>query len=353
MSHFRRKSEVIWLFIISDTTNKPILLKQHGKSFHEENFQKINKTLSYLEKCRTFIKRSYILNHVVKYLDTHDMLPAICFVFSRKNVETCAREIGIGLFNKGSTIPNTIAQECRQILMKLPNAKEYFQLPEFTSLMQLFQKGVAIHHAGMMPVFREMVEILFGKGYIKLLFATETFAVGINMPAKTVIFSDVQKYDGNGFRYLLSHEYTQMAGRAGRRGIDTVGYVIHLNNMFEIPTYAEYAHILNGRSQNLVSKFKIHYNLILNLISINKFNFEEFMHRSMIKDEIDKDQKQIEDKLASMNTLLNSKKQQLQFLKTPMDIIQNYIENQKIKPMSKNKMRKKIMRDIGMADRKL
>ena len=76
---------------------------------------------------------------------------------------------------------------------------------------------------------------MFEKGYVKLLFATETFAVGVNMPTKTVIFSGLKKFDGQHFRFLLPHEYTQMAGRAGRRGIDKKGVVIHLNNMFDLP----------------------------------------------------------------------------------------------------------------------
>ena len=118
-------------------------------------------------------------------------------------------------------------------------------------------KGIAIHHAGMMPILREMVEFLFEKKYIKVLFATETFAVGVNMPAKTVIFSNIQKYTEKGFRHLLSHEYTQMAGRAGRRGLDNIGIVIHMLNLFnELPQSYEYRFLLDGRPQQLISKFK-------------------------------------------------------------------------------------------------
>ena len=102
-----------------------------------------------------------------------------------------------------------------------------------------------------------MTEMLFSKGYIKVLFATETFAVGVNMPAKTVLFCNIQKFNGINFRYLLSHEYTQMAGRAGRRGLDTVGVVIHLLNLFEdLPNNSDYKFIVSGKPQNLVSKFK-------------------------------------------------------------------------------------------------
>ena len=129
----------------------------------------------------------------------------------------------------------------------------------------------------MMPILREMVELLFDKGYIKLLFATETFAVGINMPTKTVVFSGLTKYNGNTMRHLFPHEYTQMAGRAGRRGIDTVGNVIHCNNLFEMPDISDYKNILAGKAQTLKSKFKISFNLILSIV-FSKENAEDVTH---------------------------------------------------------------------------
>ena len=113
-----------------------------------------------------------------------------------------------------------------------------------------------------------------GKGYIKLLFATETFAVGINMPTKAVIFSSLTKFDGNKFRNLYSHEYAQMAGRAGRRGKDTRGYIFHLVNLFrenQIPNAGEMTKILSGKPEMLKSKFKINFNSILKLISEREF----------------------------------------------------------------------------------
>ena len=136
-----------------------------------------------------------------------------------------------------------------------------------------------------------MVELLFEKGYIKLLFATETFAVGINMPTKTVIFSGLTKYNGTSMRQLYSHEYTQMAGRAGRRGIDTVGNVIHCNNLFNLPTFTEYKNILTGPPQTLTSKFKITFGLTLNIFSIdgNIGSISDFVGKSFISDEIQKE----------------------------------------------------------------
>ena len=109
--------------------------------------------------------------------------------------------------------------------------------------------------------------ILYSKKLIKVLLATETFAVGVNMPTKTVIFTQLSKFSGNGMRELLSHEYTQMAGRAGRRGIDKIGHVIHCNNLFRMPEFNTYKAMLTGPPKMLISQFKISFNLILKLAS--------------------------------------------------------------------------------------
>ena len=220
---------------------KPIVLTNATGTFNDINYHKIKDILGYFQKNKVYIKRSFVLNNLIKYLNRNDMLPAICFVFSRKNVEFCAKEIDLCLFDKDDKTPSIIEHECEKILIsKLKNYKEYTALPEYQFMISLLKKGIAIHHAGIMPILREMVELLFEKKYIKLLFATETFAVGINMPTKTVIFTSLSKFSGSSMRDLLSHEYTQMAGRAGRRGIDTIGHVIHCNNLFNIPDVTTY-----------------------------------------------------------------------------------------------------------------
>ena len=264
--------------------NQPLLIKTPNQSFDDTTFHKINKVKQYIQKNNVYIKRPYILNRLISDLNNKNMLPAICFVFSRRGVEKCADEITHTLFPPESTVPDTIEKECKHILLKMTNWREFTMLPEYRFMIKLLKKGVAIHHSGVLPVLREMVELLFSKGYIKLLFATETFAVGINMPTKTAIFSSVLKYDGVNNRILLGHEYTQMAGRAGRRGLDTIGHVIHLNNLFEIPTISEYRMMVKGDPQKLVSKFKIHYHLVLNLLQSDIMNMVSFMDRSMNKE---------------------------------------------------------------------
>ena len=102
------------------------------------------------------------------------------------------------------------------------------QLPQVMQLTEMLKRGIGVHHSGVLPLLKEVVEMLFARGFVKLLFATETFAMGVNMPARTVVFDSIRKHDGKEFRTLLPAEYIQMAGRAGRRGLDTTGTVIIL-----------------------------------------------------------------------------------------------------------------------------
>jgi superfamily II RNA helicase len=273
------------LQFMNKSLHKPIEIKDNKKNFYTTNYENVKKMLNYIKKNNYIVKPSFVLNELTKYLNVNNMLPAICFVFSRKGVEKFAESINVSLFDEESTIPSTIKKECIQILRKFPNFSEYTNLPEFESITKLLEKGIAIHHSGVMPIFREMIELLFAKGYIKLLFATETFAVGINMPTKTVIFTGFDKYNGSSMRLLYPHEYTQMAGRAGRRGLDPIGHVIHLNNLFNLPYMYEYESLLNGKPQLLQSKFKITYNLVLNFHQYNN-NTIDFTSKSMYNIEI-------------------------------------------------------------------
>jgi hypothetical protein len=198
----------------------------------------------------------------------NNMLPALCFVLSRKQLEVCAKEITTDLLEFDSKVGYTIQRECEQIIRKLPNHQEYLHLPEYVEMVKLLEKGIAIHHSGVMPVLKEMVEILYAKGYIKLLFATETFSIGVNMPTKTVVFTNSTKFDGNTMRNLYSHEYTQMAGRAGRRGLDKVGHVFHLFNLYDgVAAIGQQTlkSILGGAPQTLRSKYAIGYDTVLNV----------------------------------------------------------------------------------------
>ena len=166
------------------------------------------------------------LNNLIDYLKLCGLCPAIMFLFSRKNCEIYASGIQDSLVNgkESAEIENIFH------FYTHPYKTQLESLPQYYSILDLLKKGVAYHHSGLIPILKETIEIIFSKGFIKVLFATETFSVGLNMPTKTVVFLEYRKPDKGegGSRLLYTDEYLQMAGRAGRRGIDTRGYVIYL-----------------------------------------------------------------------------------------------------------------------------
>ena len=210
---------------VKKAINKPFVIQDENGKFNDVQYQSIKKNLKLFEKHDIRVKRQHVLNKVTEYLVEHEMLPALCYVFSRKQLEKCAEELTTNLLEFDSKVPYTVDRECEQIIRKLPNFEEYLHLPEYVNVVKLLRKGVGIHHAGLMPILREMTELLFARGFIKILFCTETMSVGINLPVKTTIFTDVNKFNGEINRMLYSHEYTQAAGRAGRLGLDNVGHV--------------------------------------------------------------------------------------------------------------------------------
>ena len=317
---------------LHDAEHKLLLIGTSKGLFNDKNYSLMQELTEYLRKKQIYTKRQFVLQDLVKYLKTHEMLPAIAFVFSRKHVEQAARDMTQCLFDDDSGLPSVIKKECESLLRsKLPNYKEYLQLPEYLDIVALLEKGVAYHHAGVLPVLREMIELMFSKGYVQLLFATETFAVGINMPTKTVIFTGLTKYNGSVMRQLYPHEYTQMAGRAGRRGLDTVGHVIHCNNLFELPSQTDYKHMITGPPQKLTSKFKFSYNLILNVLAATDHHQSiatviAFVGQSMLQKDIEKEVQYYADRLKTLDLTWQQALDNTSDQKTPNNILQQYRE---------------------------
>ena len=310
---------------IRETLNQFWCLKDAQGKFNEPHFHKVNKTLTLLETNRIIVKRTFVLNQLTEILKEKAMLPALCFVYSRKQVLQCAKELTTILLNDDSKVPYIIEKECQHLLRKFPNFQEYLELPEYVELISLLGKGIGIHHAGMLPPFREIVEILFSKGFIQILFCTETLSVGINMPVKTTIFTSLEKYDGEHMRYLQSHEYTQSAGRAGRLGLDTVGHVIHLNNLFKSSiSLPFYKGILSGKSQTFTSKFKISYSLLLRFLggreNEEKNTIESFFSQSLLNYQTEQLIKPIHEELLGEKEKLNK----FPPLKTPIHLFKEY-----------------------------
>ena len=328
-------------------TNVLIPLQSESGDFKEQAVHKMKKLLDIFEGRQVFMKRQQVLNSLALFLRDREMLPAIAFVFSRKHVELCAKEITIPLLEDDSKVGYTVRRECEQIIRKLPNYQEYLTLPEYNQVVGLLEKGIGIHHSGMIPVLREIVELMISKKYIKLLFATESFAIGLDCPIKTAVFTSLTKYDGQFERFLMPHEYTQMAGRAGRRGLDTVGHVVHCNNLFKLPTLTDYRSILCGKPQQLISKFHINYSLILNLLKNGQmFDFHKFAERSMIQGEIMNSIESQRTSISELKERVDKKKETLLFMKTPYEICTRYLSlKNEIKTLV-NKKRKDCDKEI-------
>jgi superfamily II RNA helicase len=189
-----------------------------------------------------------------------DKLPCLYFNFSRRACQQKAVELAQkGGFSRDPSITDLIHERLRLA------PPEISKLKSTQALKQTLPKGIGFHHAGLLPVLKEIIEELFGEGKLKVLYVTETFAVGINMPAKTVVFDALRKYDGREFRNLNSKEFFQIAGRAGRRGIDTVGYVVVCIKRSTF-RYNEVKDITDKDMDPIESQFKLSINSVLNLI---------------------------------------------------------------------------------------
>ena len=204
----------------------------------------------------------FIETRLIPHLRHETQLPCLYFCFSRKGCEENAAALVFG-----AQLQLLTKKQSAEILEQFDELCVLFDIAEekvIEKFRKLLGRGIAYHHAGMLPTLKEVVERLFTSGLIQLLFTTETFAVGINMPACSVVFDSLEKYDGIGFRYLKAREYHQMAGRAGRRGIDTIGYVYSQI----VPAYAdeqEIKSVVTDKVEPIESQFNLSYSSILNL----------------------------------------------------------------------------------------
>jgi ATP-dependent RNA helicase DOB1 len=200
--------------------------------------------------------------------------PVIIFSFSKRECEGLA--ISLSKFELNST------EEQELVVNIFTNAIDNLseddkQLPQISNLLPLLRRGIGIHHGGLLPILKEVIEILFQEGLIKVLFATETFSIGLNMPAKTVVFTATRKFDGREFRNISSGEYIQMSGRAGRRGLDDRGVVIMMCDEKLEPQAAK--EMVKGEADRLDSAFHLGYNMILNLMKVEGISPEYMLER--------------------------------------------------------------------------
>ncbi|MEN9325198.1 MAG: hypothetical protein RL414_952, partial [Actinomycetota bacterium] len=201
---------------------------------------------------------------VIEKLDREGMLPAITFIFSRKACAAAVKQCTeSGLVLTTSEERSIIREVAFQKTQHIPD--EDLSVLGFHEWLEALEKGIAAHHAGMLPTFKEVVEELFQRGLVKAVFATETLALGINMPAKTVVLEKLSKWNGEAHVNITPGEFTQLCGRAGRRGIDIEGNAVVLWSR-DVDS-SSLAGLASTRTYPLRSSFKPTYNMTINLVS--------------------------------------------------------------------------------------
>lgn len=260
--------------------------KERVKAREEgEVVKKGNQNLSFLDR----------MNKLIETME----LPALFFVFSRKLCSEYAKKVNTTL------ITSSESADVRHIIsFHLHRYPELQHISQYHELVSLLEKGVAYHHSGLLPILKEIIEILFSRGFVKVLFATETFAVGINMPTKTVVFTGYRKYDDDRqcHRMLTTSEYIQMAGRAGRRGKDDKGIVYYLPIREPEEPFAV-KEMMTGKSASVHSQIDFGYDYILSTMNYGEDYQSSTYWMIQRNDEIQRVQKLIETKETQLSTL--------------------------------------------------
>ncbi len=211
---------------------------------------------------------------IIKMIMVKNYNPVIAFSFSKNMCESYALQMSNLSFNEESekAMVDKVFNNALEMLFE-----DDKQLPQIQNILPLLKRGIGIHHSGLLPILKETIEILFQEGLIKVLFATETFSIGLNMPAKTVVFTSVRKFDGVSLRWVSPSEFVQMSGRAGRRGLDDRGMVIMMIDEKMEPAVAK--EIVRGEQDKLNSAFYLGYNMILNLMRVEGISPELMLER--------------------------------------------------------------------------
>lgn len=263
---------------------KLYLIYDQDGNYKYNNYSEANKEYQEILKLRDKKFKSQtnfnLIQDTIKFLQKKNLLQAIFFSFSKRNCEHYAQTVSEVLVNFEEI------SEINKIFDKYMNkyVDKYEKLEQYQTVRKLLNKGIAFHHSGLLPVLKEIIEIIFRKGLIKVLFATETFAVGVNMPTRTVIFTELEKHTSAGKRSLNTAEYKQMSGRAGRRGIDTIGNVIIIP-VYNFPEDQLLRTLLTGSVPGITSQFQIDYQFFLKAIQSESTSIADFLNNSLYNTE--------------------------------------------------------------------
>ncbi|KAI8082220.1 rRNA-processing arch domain-containing protein [Thamnidium elegans] len=232
---------------------------------------------------------------IIKMVMMKNYHPVIVFSFSKKECETNALQMSKLDFNDESE-RDMVSQVFTNAISSL--SEDDRQLSQIQQLLPLLRRGIGVHHGGLLPIMKETIEVLFQEGLLKVLFATETFSIGLNMPAKTVVFTSVRKFDGKSMRWVSSGEYIQMSGRAGRRGLDERGVVIMMIDEKMEPAVAK--DMVKGESDRMNSAFHLSYNMILNLLRVEGVSPEYMLEKCFYTFQNDANIPQYEKEMAQL-----------------------------------------------------
>ena len=252
--------------------------KQKEDKWKKKNYQDKNKNKSSQLK---ITKIHHKIDEVVDYLYENELCPAVIFVFSIKRITEYAKMLSLKkLVYKEEEVQ--IIKFYNQVVSSMPEEDQY--IPQVQELREILKSGIGVHHAGLLPIIKETIEILYSRGLIKILFATTSFSIGLNMPTRTVVFTDLYKFNDTSKEILSSSEYLQMCGRAGRRGIDKIGNVfILLTELTNKNEKEEVLSMLEGKGTEVVSKFRICYRTLLSFYSRNIKDMNEFFRESFLE----------------------------------------------------------------------
>ena len=264
-----KNHKMVTLMDAKETYHEPVYLQWlHGRRRQEEEHRAYQRAVADAKTQHGVLPGKTHVHHFVHQMNTtiallekEEMLPAIWFVLSRKQCEAYASQVTHSLLDSSDTaaVKHIISFHLHRYPLET--------VPQYYQIHDLLCRGIAFHHSGLLPLLKEIIEILFSKGFVKLLFCTETFAVGLNMPTKTVLFAGFKKYDEEqgAMRVLRTDEYFQMAGRAGRRGKDTKGIVLYVPDR-EPLNPREMHQMMKGALPALSSHMTFHYDFLLKSI---------------------------------------------------------------------------------------
>jgi len=258
-------------YSIYDGVELKVILDMNGK-YKSDIFQNALKNFTKKDKVNT------TLNNFIRYSKQNDLLQLCFIVFSKKNCEKFAESVKVDLID-----PKEATDAIRELEHKMSvHLKSYENMPRYRQIKTLVQKGVCFHHAGIPVVMKEVIEHLFKTNHIKVLFATETVAIGVNMPIRTLVLASIEKSIGTNMQYLNAAEFKQICGRAGRRGLDKKGLIVFLPLFDTMSESFVKTELLYGPMPKIESKLELTYHSYLKLLQSTVMSRDDFYSNSLL-----------------------------------------------------------------------